>query len=346
MEQYTGKDQGAGVGFNFEEYLTFMKSSVMKGDIPFHLPDRPANVLQAVALKEDTLILPSAAVHSTITQWLFDGIYMRHSVHHFNDYLSFSRKNETDTISLSFNISGHTLIRQEGALYEVQGQVHNIIYANGYMNTFENKSLDAENLSIEFSRAAFLELTAGSNDTMKRFADRLLEGGPVVMGLQSLPTNAAIQKVLQEIIHCSFTGHLKKLFLLSKSIELLVLQANAWHQAFQYQERQQYRRDDVERIHYAREYLINNMEMPPSLSELSRIVGMNEFKLKKKFKEEFNTTVFGYLADYRLGVAKSFLEDGNKAVGEIAYELGYSSPQHFSAAFRKKYGVAPSELKK
>ncbi|WP_343692749.1 hypothetical protein [Chitinophaga sp.] len=58
-------------------------------------------------------------------------------------------------------------------------------------------------------------------------------------------------------------------------------------------------------------YLIDNMKMPPSLSELSRIVGINEFKLKKKFKEVFNMTVFGYLADYRLGIARSLLEDGN-----------------------------------
>lgn len=315
----------------------------MKGDIPFHLPDRPANVLQAVALKEDTIILPSAAVHSTITQWLFDGIYVRHSIHHFNDYLSFSKKNESDTVSLSFNMRGHTVIKQEGVTYDVREQQHNIIYANGYMNTFENKSLDAENLSIEFSREAFLQLTEGSNDTMKRFADRLLAGGPVVMGLQSLPTNAAIQRVIQDIIQCSFDGHLKKLFLLSKSIELLVLQADAWHQATHYEE---YKRDDVERIHYAREYLINNVESPPSLSELSRIVGINEFKLKKQFKAAFKTTVFGYLADYRLGMASNFLKEGNKTVGDIAYELGYSSPQHFSAAFRKKFGIAPSELRK
>jgi AraC-like DNA-binding protein len=317
----------------------------MKGDIPFHLPDRPANVLQTVELKEDTLILPSPMVNSTISQWLFDGICMRHSVHHFNDYLSFSKQNETDAISLSFNIRGHVLITQEGTVYEVHDQQHNIIYANGYMNTFENKTLDTENLSIQFSPDAFLQLIQGSNDTMQRFAERLLEGGPVVIAQQSLATSAAMQRAIQDIIHCTYSGHLKKLFLLSKSIELLVLSADAWHQAFQYQERQQYGRDDRERIHYAREYLVNNVELPPSLSELSRIVGINEFKLKKKFKEEFNTTVFGYLSDYRLGMARNFLQDSNKAISDIAYELGYSSPQHFSAAFKKKFGVSPSELK-
>lgn len=316
----------------------------MKGDIPFHLPDRPANVLQTIALQEDTLILPSPMVHSTISQWLFDGICMRHSVHHFNDYLSFSKQNETDTISLSFNIRGHVLITQEGTVYEVQDQQHNIIYANGYMNTFENKSLDTENLSIQFSPDAFLQLIQGSNDTMQRFAERLLQGGPVVIAQQSLATSAAMQRAIQDIIHCQYSGHLKQLFLLSKSIELLVLSADAWHQAFQYQQ-QTYRGDDRERIHYAREYLINNMELPPSLSELSRIVGINEFKLKKKFKEEFNTTVFGYLSDYRLGMASNFLRDSNKSVSDIAYELGYSSPQHFSAAFKKKFGVSPREMK-
>ncbi|SFW11856.1 helix-turn-helix domain-containing protein [Chitinophaga sancti] len=57
-------------------------------------------------------------------------------------------------------------------------------------------------------------------------------------------------------------------------------------------------------------------------------------------------TVLGYLANYRLGMARSFFADGKKAIGDIVYELGCRSPQHFSAAFRKKFGVAPGGLKK
>ncbi|MCZ8216025.1 MAG: AraC family transcriptional regulator [Cyclobacteriaceae bacterium] len=31
----------------------------------------------------------------------------------------------------------------------------------------------------------------------------------------------------------------------------------------------------------------------------------------------------------------------DKSIGEIAYLIGYSSPQYFSKAFKKKYGISP-----
>lgn len=36
---------------------------------------------------------------------------------------------------------------------------------------------------------------------------------------------------------------------------------------------------------------------------------------------------------------------GKKTLTEIAFELGYSSNQHFSMAFKKKFGLAPSQLR-
>jgi AraC family transcriptional activator of pyochelin receptor len=42
--------------------------------------------------------------------------------------------------------------------------------------------------------------------------------------------------------------------------------------------------------------------------------------------------------------AKNELLQKRKPITAIAYELGYSSPQHFSKAFRKIYGVPPGEV--
>jgi AraC-like DNA-binding protein len=96
---------------------------------------------------------------------------------------------------------------------------------------------------------------------------------------------------------------------------------------------------------YAREYLISHMETPPGLSELARIIGINEYKLKRGFKEMFGNTVFGYLSDLRLEMAKNELLENRNTASTIASELGYSSVQHFSNAFKKKFGYAPSKLK-
>ena len=101
---------------------------------------------------------------------------------------------------------------------------------------------------------------------------------------------------------------------------------------------------DRERIRFARDYLIRHMENPPSLAELSRLAGINEFKLKNGFKELIGLPVFAWLADYRLETARNELMKNCKTVTEIAFELGYSSPQHFSTAFKRKFGVPPGKI--
>ncbi|HBB92371.1 MAG TPA: hypothetical protein DC042_11800 [Bacteroidales bacterium] len=101
---------------------------------------------------------------------------------------------------------------------------------------------------------------------------------------------------------------------------------------------------DRERLLFARDYLIRHVENPPSLSELSRLAGINEFKLKNGFKELFGQPVFAWLADFRLDTARKELMKQSRPITEIAFELGFSSPQHFSTAFKKKYGVSPRQM--
>jgi AraC-like DNA-binding protein len=75
------------------------------------------------------------------------------------------------------------------------------------------------------------------------------------------------------------------------------------------------------------------------------MVGLNEYKLKRGFKETFNTTVFGYLADQRLNLAQQYLRDTDKTAAEISAELGYCTPQHFNNAFKRKFGFTPYSVR-
>ncbi|MCD8739331.1 AraC family transcriptional regulator [Mucilaginibacter roseus] len=94
----------------------------------------------------------------------------------------------------------------------------------------------------------------------------------------------------------------------------------------------------------ARLYMIEHVAEPPSLKELSRICGINEFKLKKGFQEVYQNTVFGYLSEYRLSEAKRLLESRTHTIKEVSFQLGYSSVQHFTKAFKLKYMVSPGKL--
>ena len=101
--------------------------------------------------------------------------------------------------------------------------------------------------------------------------------------------------------------------------------------------------DDIERIHEARDILVRQMEHPPSLLELARLVGLNDYTLKRGFREVFDTTAFGYLHDYRLEKARQLLQERRLNVSEVARAVGFGSSSYLSRAFRKKHGVSPKQ---
>jgi AraC-like DNA-binding protein len=105
-------------------------------------------------------------------------------------------------------------------------------------------------------------------------------------------------------------------------------------------------KSDMTKISEARDIMLQRMIDPPSLLELSRLIGMNDNKLKSGFKEMFGTTVFGYLRDIRLEKALHLLQQGNLNVNETSCAVGYSNSSHFSEVFREKYGINPGKLVK
>jgi AraC-like DNA-binding protein len=99
----------------------------------------------------------------------------------------------------------------------------------------------------------------------------------------------------------------------------------------------------VRKIKHAKEHLLRNMENPPTLKELARLAGLNEYQLKVGFKEIYGNTVYGYLLDHKMDHSRALLDKGKYQVNQVAYEIGYTNPSHFIAAFRKKFGVTPKK---
>jgi len=147
--------------------------------------------------------------------------------------------------------------------------------------------------------------------------------------------------VINQIINHPYKGDLQQLFLLSKSIELLVLCAESCDRAMQQKPEFIKMPADKEKLIAVRDLINDRLDCPPNLSEIARTVGLNEYKLKRGFKELFHTTVFGYLAEQRLLLARQYLQDTKKTAAEIGAELGYSTPQHFNNAFKKRFGGTP-----
>lgn len=101
--------------------------------------------------------------------------------------------------------------------------------------------------------------------------------------------------------------------------------------------------ETVRKIKHAKEYLLKNNDSPPGLKELAKIAGLNEYQLKVGFKQIYGNTVFGFLLEHKLDHSRLLLDSGKFKVNEVAYQIGYTNPSHFIAAFKKKFGVTPKK---
>lgn len=152
----------------------------------------------------------------------------------------------------------------------------------------------------------------------------------------------ATQLVLQQILNCPYQGSIQQIYLEGKALELIALQSAQFLNSCK-TERKSYRLkpSDIERVHQARELVTHQLENPPSLLDLARLVGLNDCTLKRGFRQVFGTTVFGYVRQQRLTKARQLLLDREMSVAEVACIVGYSHPGHFAAAFKREFGVSP-----
>lgn len=101
--------------------------------------------------------------------------------------------------------------------------------------------------------------------------------------------------------------------------------------------------ENVARVREAKQIIVERYSNPPTIKELSGEIGLNEYRLKAGFKNIYGKTVFQFLNDYRLDVARKILDEGTTLVNDTAYQIGYANPSHFIGAFRKKFGVTPKK---
>ena len=153
-------------------------------------------------------------------------------------------------------------------------------------------------------------------------------------------TTPAMQQAIEQILHCPYEGLLKRMYLQSKAWELITLEFEQYQSAPSLQIGQ-IGAGDIERIHRAKEILLQQLDNPPSLEELARLVELNECALKKGFRQVFGTTAFQYLHDYRLEQARQLIEQRDRSIAAVGKCVGFNNRGYFAAAFRKKFGLSP-----
>ncbi|MHA4810439.1 helix-turn-helix domain-containing protein [Flavitalea flava] len=283
----------------------------------------------------------------TFSNWCFDGYRFGHSVLTKGEKVAYQVKNRMDAVKIYFNRKGATDVRykQLGQKMSLQAGQYNMLYSQELDTSMSHNDDHSELFSLQFTKACFFQLAGQGNSGMESFLRKIEENEPVLFSKDWLPMNFSIERCIDEIINCRFAGDLRKMFLLSRAIELFVLIADGANKKISHRDNFIKTNTDKEKLFYIRNYILENASCSLTMADLTRRCGLNEYKLKRGFKELFETPVIDFLINCRLEQARDLLHSGQFTISEIAYQTGYSSPQYFSNAYKKKYGIPPGQAK-
>lgn len=89
-----------------------------------------------------------------------------------------------------------------------------------------------------------------------------------------------------------------------------------------------------------------NVENPKfSVEDLAYKLGVSRVQLYRKVKAIIGINISDHINNVKLEKAAELLKSNNMNISEIAYSLGFSSPNYFSTAFKNKFGISPKEYK-
>jgi AraC-like DNA-binding protein len=91
-------------------------------------------------------------------------------------------------------------------------------------------------------------------------------------------------------------------------------------------------------------FMEKNFHFNVQLNRFAYLTGRSLATFKRDFDKIYHTTPSRWLQQRRLQEAYQMIKDLKKAPSDVYLELGFENLSHFSFAFKKSYGIAPSKL--
>jgi AraC family transcriptional regulator len=92
------------------------------------------------------------------------------------------------------------------------------------------------------------------------------------------------------------------------------------------------------------DYMQANLGEDVSLRSVAAQVGLSPFHFARLFKESTALTPHQYLIQCRVHRAKGLLQVADYSIGDVALQVGFCDQSHFSAHFKRVYGLTPRQF--
>ena len=94
------------------------------------------------------------------------------------------------------------------------------------------------------------------------------------------------------------------------------------------------------------ELICKNLENSAyTVEDLARDLSISRVQLYRKVKAILGISISDHINNMRLDKSKELLKKSNQTISEVAYAVGFSSPNYFSTSFKNKFGISPTEFK-
>lgn len=252
---------------------------------------------------------------------------------------------EEEGINVYFLFEGHSHLKLcnhiDCPLYSA---THNLFYCPPCTYEFQVLPRHYDLLYMRLPLSTFKEYTHQNKGVFIPFYEGIHNKRPVNLRSEPGIIGHRIHRIVDEIFKNNSQEGLQPLFIKAKIIELLSVQMEQLCNLCRPPAKLS--KASAERMFAVRDFMMTHTNEYHSLKSLAQRVGTNEFTLKKEFKKLFGNTVFRYWHEIKMEKAQNLLSENDLSIKEISEAIGYKNPQHFSTAFKKNYGISPSEFKK
>ena len=265
--------------------------------------------------------------------------------HDFNTErdLDWSRSFHPGGLEICLNLAGHGEVQAGDRQLELASSTAGFYLQNeSRLTGVRVRGERHQFITVELSFGFLGRYVARGEKGLHPHLKSLLNGhGPVAPAVsEPVRLTSAYQQLVMSLRHPPVYAGAQRMWYQAKALEVaaaLFYQPSPEDELFC----QRQKRLNDERVQKVIAILKENLAEPPSLDEIGRRVGCSHFYLSRTFTQEMGRSMMNYLRDLRLERAAELLREGKLNVTQVALEVGYSSPSHFSTAFHEMFGCCP-----
>lgn len=176
-----------------------------------------------------------------------------------------------------------------------------------------------------------------------RLIERFIEGRGTDMIAQ--PRNSpAMRRLVEDIRSAPYQGAMLEFYLQGKLFEMLAIAFSDMDDTPQ--PRRPVIGAERAKVAMACQLLQRDLSHPPSQEALAAEIGMAPRRLATAFRDVMGVSMVEWILDRKLDEACRLLMEGDMAIKQIAFRLGYSHVGNFTAAFSRRFGLPPANYRK